>query len=849
MSLHHAHDKVVGLRVTAFFWSVALVLPFPAGARPVSAGGSYQESFLPGAAPSVGVIPSPITQAIHQTIASALKAPGANFGQVVSRQQSSAPVQTPVPAAVTTTAAAQMRSWVAEKWSSVQSLWSASGPSSSNSPSAPSVSSAKPSSSPSAPSRSLPVAKKIEEVGGRRTTQGVPVYNIKGTEIPRLSVEREDRVRASRYFVEGRNLKVLEERIIHPFETPDVLNEKQMKALGQVAEAKVVDGQKIREVEFQPKGRVSREGVDRIARLIRPENALALKPYVALSPEEMRFLSGLLLYQDGHKCAAAIGLFHSLTHKAEWETESNYYLAMCSRELGLESDYFERARRVLNGQDSHYARKMLKDLAPEVPNEFIEPLGLAVAKAVGNKKVSDGLDAKTNATIAYILSLYGAHAGNYKTTIAWAHLVPESHSKYIEAQFLLALAEYQAGSKEKSAKIQERLLANIKTEKAADETQALVALNAARVYFQEKDFKSAHNAFLKVAKDHPQWLQSLTEMGWVQLMRGDYEGAIGNMYSIQSPYFNAVYKPESYVIRTIGYLNLCQYGDAYRMLSVLEHDYRPKLEMIDRFVETAASRAGVHYQAVRALLSAAKEATQGAPRDIEGLPAVVVREMARHRDFINLQKSLNRQIDERAVYVRLDAEVDKSLKNAQGMAENARRRQAELRKNLAMIPSKPDSEQNRNLWMGQLTQESRKLEDYLFMVDLFSDAKAALPKYRSEMLASADQRIVGTKNGIEKALNKRLAKIRQELARILENNELLRYEVFAGSGENIRYQVAGGEKGNRVPASVQPKSKTLQWNFDGEYWEDEIGHYRSSLKNNCPESGRRNQARADGGSQ
>ena len=88
--------------------------------------------------------------------------------------------------------------------------------------------------------------------------------------------------------------------------------------------------------------------------------------------------------------------------------------------------------------------------------------------------------------------------------------------------------------------------------------------------------------------------------------------------------------------------------------------------------------------------------------------------------------------------------------------------------------------------------------------------------------------------------------LKTDLARILENNELLRYEVFAGSGENIRYQVAGGETSRRIPASVLPKSKALHWDFDGEYWEDEIGHYRSTLKNNCPDAVRVHQASLEG---
>ena len=79
---------------------------------------------------------------------------------------------------------------------------------------------------------------------------------------------------------------------------------------------------------------------------------------------------------------------------------------------------------------------------------------------------------------------------------------------------------------------------------------------------------------MKVPKDHPLWVQALIEQGWTQLALDDFAGAIGNMYSLHSPYFKVLFQPESFVVRTVGYLNICQYGDAYRTLSKLEADYR-----------------------------------------------------------------------------------------------------------------------------------------------------------------------------------------------------------------------------------------------------------------------------------
>ena len=36
------------------------------------------------------------------------------------------------------------------------------------------------------------------------------------------------------------------------------------------------------------------------------------------------------------------------------------------------------------------------------------------------------------------------------------------------------------------------------------------------------------------------------------------------------------------------------------------------------------------------------------------------------------------------------------------------------------------------------------------------------------------------------------------------------------------------------PELKAQESKSQTWGFKGEIWEDEIGHYRSSLKNVCP---------------
>ncbi len=656
---------------------------------------------------------------------------------------------------------------------------------------------------------------------------GVPQFNLASvTEIPRLKLDVESLVFSQKFKLDSKFEKTLAKSAFQPLDTPTVMSKAQIAALAKIRAAAPASVALLEQAVFKPKGKVSREEFDRIALNQKPETPIALKPGVPLSPDEYKMLSGMLLVQKKGQCPSAIGLFHDLSRKAEYIAEANYYLARCSKELGLITDFFEQTQKVVATQDLHYTRLAFKELGPDVPKELASSFGETMLKASKNDQLMDfGKDISTAGNVYFVLAGSAALGERYQESITYAGKVPQGHAKHQMAQYLLGVSEYASGNKSKALASQEKLLSQLSSTKNTSDFQALVALNLARMYFQEGKFKEAQLTFIKVTKDKPLWLTSLTEMGWSQLQSGDFEGAIGNMYSIQSPFFRNVYKPDSYVIRTIGYLNICQFGDAYRTLSMLEKDYRPWLTKILSFQKEQKP----HYQAVKSFLAVNKD------QDFEGLPSQVVREMARHKDYINLQTSLNRQIDEKVNYSKLDGQASQNLADAKAMLANTKVKLAQLKVKLGAAKGNPALMSSIDDIEADINIANNDLERYGFQIDLYTIVRGSLASYKKDTVAAADRRMGSVKNKIETVLEKRLVTMKNDLIRILDNNELLRYETFAGSGENIRYQAGGGEKSKRVPASVLPQSKSLSWQFAGEYWEDEIGHYRSTLKNNCPD--------------
>ena len=348
----------------------------------------------------------------------------------------------------------------------------------------------------------------VEVPGTKKSDHGVPVYDLSTTpKIPQLSIGTEERINIADYKLDTRMQKIVDDRVITAFDSPELLSTIERKRLTKI-ESLAKPAIETKDVVFSPKGKVSREAFDKLAMVLKHEPKIDLGKFKFLTEEEIRFLSGLLLYQQGDKCAAAVGLFHQLSQAKGWQSEANYYLAMCSQKLGLTTDFYDRAGRVFDGMDLHYSLKLMKEIGHEVPYEFTDKVGTAIAKMAANPKFIEKLDAKEKADLAYIMTDYGASTERFKVALTWAKQVPTTHPKYLNAQFLLALAEYQAGSKTEAFRIQDQLINDTKTDKTKLEFQALVALNLGRMAFQEQNFKKSRASFQQVYKDHPLWLQS-----------------------------------------------------------------------------------------------------------------------------------------------------------------------------------------------------------------------------------------------------------------------------------------------------------------------------------------------------
>ncbi len=671
---------------------------------------------------------------------------------------------------------------------------------------------------------------------------GVPVYDfhrlVKVRSIPLLDVGEEPEISRENLMLPDFNWHVQPVKDMKRLPSKPELSAKETLSIAtMVAKAGPVKVSPADKIVID--GKITHEKIQNINYQITDAANVEIKPFQMMNEDQVKMLVTKILFDRGGKCPVVVGLADELSVKPEFRSEALFELGSCAKELKLNQVAFDKLSELIKKQDPEFGSRAIAVLGKDLPILYEQPFYEIVKGVEGKPEYFAG--AKVKNEIFYRTAKGAFRAGHYKAAEKWATKVDPASGFGPPAQYVTGISQYGAKEKPQARATLEKLAQSLQNS-GDNILKGLVNVDLARMDFTARKFDQALPLYLKVPKDHPLWVNALIEQGWTQLAVDDFAGAIGNMYSLHSPYFKVLYQPQSFVVRTIGYLNICQFGDAYRTLSKLESDYRDWQNRLAAYMSNGRNPSSV-YETVKTYLRSKSNT------DVEGLPYQIVREAARGKTFLTLQNAINDKTDELGLFAGVNAKINKEKDNVRARAVQAKKRADQLALKLAAAKtSRAPADQLSELRKNMENERSGSVPNRFELAILEQSQKAfgRFQKTASAKVSESEHRLHAE---AAQTLYDRLKAMQAEMSRTLDNNEFLRYEIFSGSGENIRYQVAGGQVGgeNRLPASVKPQ-KMMNWTFDGEFWEDEIGNYRSSLKNNCPKTGtatRTDQARGE----
>jgi hypothetical protein len=544
----------------------------------------------------------------------------------------------------------------------------------------------------------------------------------------------------------------------------------------------------------------------------------ALQPMIDMKPNDYKMLQALIFLEYQKNYELALGLFSELMEDPEYRTEAWYNYALTAKGLGINSEFRMGMIKVAtDAKNKEWQEKAVHNLV-----DNISILKVSDVKYIDPLITTYDIDTTQNETYQMYRAKYYLEAGQLGQVEDALIFIGEKSKNYPEATMINALSLYRQG------KVDDAIMTLNKLMELTDgDRKGLIrnvgALTLGRMYFQKGAYKDSFQSYLKVDKTNPMWLQAMTEQAWTQIMAEDYEGAAGNMFSLHTDFFKNAFAPESYTVRTVGYLNLCQYGDGIQVLTEMKKKFGPLKAKLSAY-QTANDKVPLHYyDTIKTWLKNSDR------KEVDGLPRAFIVEMARHPSFTVPQTEINSTEDEIARFNKVTLTLLAREKTTMKKANEAGKEISEIRKKL--IDNKKSTSLTESLAKAEKRQMSFKIQQFIAQ-----KARTSIKKLREMGIARMEKEKADLRLEAGNALKGRMIQLAGGLNRVLEQNEVLAYELYSGAGEHIRYQMAGGEITEKERPELKVEAnKSLNWKFQGEIWEDEVGHYRSSLKNVCPQ--------------
>lgn len=160
---------------------------------------------------------------------------------------------------------------------------------------------------------------------------------------------------------------------------------------------------------------------------------------------------------------------------------------------------------------------------------------------------------------------------------------------YPRAKYLEGLLHFMGNAEQEAvASFQEvvRLL-NPKTANEPDpRLRELAFLSLARIHYGHKQFERSVYYYDLIDRDSENWLTSLFESSWAFFQRGEYEKSLGNLLTLQSPFFEKEYFPESRIVRATIYFEACRYPETRQIVDDFIMQYSKLLREMQKVTDS-----------------------------------------------------------------------------------------------------------------------------------------------------------------------------------------------------------------------------------------------------------------------
>lgn len=351
-------------------------------------------------------------------------------------------------------------------------------------------------------------------------------------------------------------------------------------------------------------------------------------------PPSQTLARGIELYDKADYVSSSIELKKVVDGQSQ-DTDANkqraeFFLGKALYQLGFYAGalaYFDRIAAA--GVNHRYHNATLKWLAalsrvlPETSG-ILEKIGAYDPAELEQPVLEDVRD-----ELFYLLGRHYYLRGEFDQAVALFTRVRKESPFYLRAKFFEGVTyvrKYEGRPATEAFK--ELLVIGREKPKAYDREEVakfeeLATLQMARVFYSTQQYDTSIKYYEKLTQESPDWLDSLFEAAWAYFMKTNNSKALGNIHTLNAPYFEDEFFPESTVLKSVIYYKYCLYDRALEAVAEYDVKYRPLRDnlkqVLDKYEDDAeffgymrqirTGSAGLDEDTQRLVLSALEDRT------------------------------------------------------------------------------------------------------------------------------------------------------------------------------------------------------------------------------------------------
>jgi len=217
--------------------------------------------------------------------------------------------------------------------------------------------------------------------------------------------------------------------------------------------------------------------------------------------------------------------------------------------------------------------------------------------------------AKDLAEIRFLLGRYHFSAGEHKKALErLTRILPADGVHYLKAKYLMGVTYVILNQAQPALNAFKDVLRFAEQVGRPDyyerhERMALMALG--RLFYSTGKYAVAGRYYDRVQEGTESWLDSLFELGWTYFHLRRFDRVLGQLHTLNSPFFEDRYYPEAHVLKALILFRTCRFNETLVVVQRFLRDYKPLRKELD--VQLSGSRTDAEFYWYLAALAADTE--------------------------------------------------------------------------------------------------------------------------------------------------------------------------------------------------------------------------------------------------